>query len=67
MLDKPSVVASRERAHIKTEEKCVREFEIRELRIEHGVGEQAITLLFVAAQDDTDVLEILNPGSSRHG
>ena len=44
---------------IKAEEKCIREFEIRKFRIEDGIGEQAFTLLFVAAQNDANILEIL--------
>ena len=59
MIHESGVVAGRQRAHIKAEEKRVREFEIREFRIEDGVGEQSITLLFVAAQNDSNVLKIL--------
>ena len=59
LLDESGVVAGRQRAHIKTEEKCVCELEIRKFRIEHGVGEQAVTPLLVAARNDTNILEIL--------
>jgi len=38
-------VAGRQRAHIKAEKKRAGEFEIRELRIEDGVGEQAVSRL----------------------
>src|SRR5580704_11471824 len=58
-LHESGVVAVRQRAHIEAEEECVREFEIREFRIEDGVGEQAIALLFVPAQNDSNILKIL--------
>jgi hypothetical protein len=59
LLHESGVIAGRQCAYIKTEEKCVREFEIRKLGIEYSVREQAITFLFVAAQNDTNVLKIL--------
>jgi hypothetical protein len=59
LIYKSGVLAGGQHAHIKTEEKRVRELEIRKFRIEDSVGEKAITLLFVAAKHDTDVLKIL--------
>ena len=59
MLHESGIVAGRQRPHIKAEEKRVREFEIRQFRIEHGVGENPITILLVAAQNDSNILEIL--------
>jgi hypothetical protein len=59
LLDESSVLAGRQRAQIKAQEKCVRELEIRKLRIEYRVGEHPVTFLFVAAQNNTDILKIL--------
>jgi hypothetical protein len=52
LLHESGVIAGRQCEHVKAEKKCVREFEIRKFRIEDGVGEQAITVLFLAAQND---------------
>ena len=38
---------------------AVRELEIRKVRIEHGVGEQAVSRLFVAALNNKNILKIL--------
>jgi hypothetical protein len=43
---------------VDAEKECVSEFEIQEVRIEHGIGEQAVALLFVAAQNDSNILKI---------
>jgi hypothetical protein len=59
LLHESGIVTGRQRAHIEAEEERVREFEIREFRIEHGVGENPFTILFVAAQNDSNILKIL--------
>jgi hypothetical protein len=57
-FDKSAVVAGDRARMVDAEKECVSEFEIQEVRIEHGIGEQAVALLFVAAQNDSNILKI---------
>ena len=59
MLHESGVIAGGRRSHIDSEKECVGEFEIRKLRIEHCVGEEATTLLLLASRNPTSILEIL--------